>query len=80
MDGEPELALKITDALCDWAYGCCTDRELDSLVGPHFDDATNCKERMKAAFNSGDNNSYPAADFNLNRIDPILTSTELIPF
>jgi hypothetical protein len=74
LDGEPELALKMTDALCEWAYGCCTDDELDSLVGPHFKDhVSDCKDRMEVALNSGDNNSDPATDYNLDRIDPLLT-------
>jgi hypothetical protein len=62
----------LIDALCDWTYECCTDGERDSLLGPHFGDAQDCKDRMAIFLNNNDNNPDDAAEANLTLIDGLL--------
>jgi hypothetical protein len=69
-DGDTDAGVLI-DALCTWTYGCCTDGERDSLLGPHFSDEDDCKARLRDELGKNDQN--PPTN-NLGYIDGLLFS------
>jgi hypothetical protein len=69
-DEIPDSAVgALIDEICDWTYSCCSDSERDSLLGPHFGDADDCKARIREELQRID--VTPPVN-NLQAIDPLL--------